>query len=120
MLVGTFALAASAAMIAAIDSEPMSVAAWRCLLACPMLLPFALWELRRVDRAAALPRRTLLGAVIGGIAIGADYAFYNTSIVVIGAASPPCSSTSSWWFCRCWHGQSKAYGPCARCCGSFR
>lgn len=85
MLVGTFALAASAAMIAAIDSEPMSVAAWRCLLACPMLLPFALWELRRVDRAAALPRRTLLGAVIGGIAIGADYAFYNTSIVVIGA-----------------------------------
>lgn len=85
MLVGTFALAGSAAIIAGIDSEPMSVAAWRCLLACPMLLPFILWELGRVDRADALPVRTLIGAVIGGVAIGADYTFYNTSIVVIGA-----------------------------------
>ncbi len=39
MLVGTLAMAASAVIIAGIDSEPMSVAAWRCLLACPMLLP---------------------------------------------------------------------------------
>lgn len=85
MLVGTLAMAASAVIIAGIDSEPMSVAAWRCLMACPMLLPFVLWELRRVDRAAALPVRTLVGAVIGGVAIGADYAFYNTSIIVIGA-----------------------------------
>ncbi|GAB3848115.1 DMT family transporter [Nesterenkonia populi] len=85
MLVGTFALAGSAAIIAGLDSEPMSVAAWRCLLACPMLLPFIIWELRRVDRADALPVRTLTGAVIGGVAIGADYTFYNTSIVVIGA-----------------------------------
>lgn len=49
-----------------------------------MLLPFVIWELRRVDRAQALPRSTLIGAVLGGVAIGVDYAFYNTSIGLIG------------------------------------
>ncbi|WP_310537294.1 DMT family transporter [Nesterenkonia flava] len=85
MLVGTLALAGSAAMISAIDAEPISTAAWRCLLAVPMLLPFALWELGRVERSAALPRATLVGAVVAGVAIGVDYSFYNTSILLIGA-----------------------------------
>ncbi|GAA5223797.1 DMT family transporter [Membranihabitans marinus] len=85
MLLGSLAMASSAALISFIDAEPMSTAAWRCLLAVPMLAPFMLWELRRVDRAQALPARTLLGAAVGGIAIGIDYSFYNTSILLIGA-----------------------------------
>lgn len=84
ILLGSFAMASSAAIVFNLDAEPMSVAAYRCLLAVPMLLPFVLWELRRVDRSQALPRRTVIGAVIGGVAIGIDYAFYNTSIGLIG------------------------------------
>lgn len=84
ILLGSFAMAGSAAIVFNLDAEPMSVAAYRCLLAVPMLLPFVIWELRRVDRAQALPRSTLIGAVLGGVAIGVDYAFYNTSIGLIG------------------------------------
>lgn len=84
ILLGSFAMAGSAAIIYHLDAEPMSVAAYRCLLAVPMLLPFVLWELRRVDRAEALPRSTVIGAAIGGVAIGVDYTFYNTSIGLIG------------------------------------
>lgn len=84
ILLGSFAMAGSAAIVFDLDAEPMSVAAYRCLLAVPMLLPFVIWELRRVDRAQALPRSTLIGAVLGGVAIGVDYAFYNTSIGLIG------------------------------------
>lgn len=82
MVLGTVALASSAAMIAVIDGEPLSVAAWRCLLAVPMLLPIAAWELLR--RRARPTRRTLIGALIAGVALGADYSFYNTSISMIG------------------------------------
>lgn len=84
ILLGSFAMAGSAAIVFNLDAEPMSVAAYRCLLAVPMLLPFVIWELRRVDRAQALPKSTLIGAVLGGVAIGVDYAFYNTSIGLIG------------------------------------
>lgn len=84
ILLGSFAMASSAAIVFNLDAEPMSVAAYRCLLAVPMLLPFVLWELRRVDRSQALPKKTVIGAVIGGVAIGVDYAFYNTSIGLIG------------------------------------
>lgn len=84
ILLGSFAMAGSAAIVFDLDAEPMSVAAYRCLLAVPMLLPFVIWELRRVDRAQALPKSTLIGAVLGGVAIGVDYAFYNTSIGLIG------------------------------------
>lgn len=84
VLLGSFAMAGSAAIVFNLDAEPMSVAAYRCLLAVPMLLPFVIWELRRVDRAQALPKSTLIGAVLGGVAIGVDYAFYNTSIGLIG------------------------------------
>ncbi|WP_156837186.1 DMT family transporter [Nesterenkonia alba] len=84
MLLGSLAMAGSAAIIFGLDAEPMSVAAWRCFLAVPMLLPFVLWELRRVDRAEALPTRTLVGAAVGGVAIGIDYSFYNTAIGLIG------------------------------------
>lgn len=77
-------MAGSASIIFALDAEPLSVAAWRCLLAVPMLLPFIIWELRRVDRSRALPRHTIIGAAIGGVAIGVDYSFYNVSIGLIG------------------------------------
>src|SRR5699024_8713436 len=81
---GGFVMAGASASIFNIDAEPMSVAAYRCLLAVPMLLPFVVWELRRVDRREALPWPTLVGAAIGGVAIGVDYSFYNTSIGLIG------------------------------------
>ncbi|GAA1116558.1 DMT family transporter [Nesterenkonia jeotgali] len=84
MVLGTLALAASAAMISAIDGEPLSVAAWRCLLAVPMLLPLAAWELLRRSGPARVPARTLIGAVVAGVALGVDYSFYNTSITMIG------------------------------------
>lgn len=84
ILLGSFAMAGSAAIIFNLDAEPMSVAAYRCLLAVPMLLPFVVWELRRIDRREALPWPTLVGAAIGGVAIGVDYSFYNTSIGLIG------------------------------------
>ncbi|MCH8569864.1 DMT family transporter [Nesterenkonia sp. AY15] len=84
MVVGTLAMAASAAMISAIEGEPLSVAAWRCLLAVPMLLPLAAWELLRRRGRAKLSRRTLVGALIAGVALGVDYSFYNTSINMIG------------------------------------
>jgi drug/metabolite transporter (DMT)-like permease len=84
MVVGTLALASSAAMISAIDGEPLSVAAWRCLLAVPMLLPLAIWELRRRTGQPRPSRRTLIGALIAGVALGVDYSFYNTSINMIG------------------------------------
>lgn len=84
MVAGTFALASSAAMISAIDGEPLSVAAWRCLLAVPMLLPLAAWELLRRRDRAGISRRTCVGALIAGVALGVDYSFYNTSINLIG------------------------------------
>ncbi|NLS09318.1 DMT family transporter [Nesterenkonia sp. MY13] len=84
MLLGSLAMAGSAAIIFNLGAEPMSVAAYRCLLAVPMLLPFVLWELRRVDRSQALPKSTVIGAAIGGVAIGVDYSFYNASIGLIG------------------------------------
>ena len=84
ILLGSLAMAGSASIIFILDAEPMSVAAYRCLLAVPMLLPFVVWELRRVDRRAALPWPTLVGAAVGGVAIGVDYSFYNTSIGLIG------------------------------------
>lgn len=84
MLVGSLAMAGSAAMIFHLNADPMTVAAFRCLLAVPMLLPFVIWELKRVDRAGALPKVTLIGAVVGGIAIGVDYSFYNVAIGMIG------------------------------------
>lgn len=85
VLLGSFAMAASAAMISYIGAEPISTAAWRCLLAVPMLAPFVLWELKRVKIPEALPKRTLIGAALGGIAIGIDYGFYNISIMSVGA-----------------------------------
>ncbi|NDK32621.1 DMT family transporter [Nesterenkonia sp. Hz 6-5] len=84
MLLGSIAMAGSASIIFTLDAEPMTVAAFRCLLAVPMLLPFVVWELRRVDHKQALPRATVIGAVVGGVAIGVDYSFYNTSIGLIG------------------------------------
>lgn len=84
MLLGSLAMAGSASIIFNLDAEPMTVAAFRCLLAVPMLMPFVVWELRRVDRKQALPRATLIGAAVGGVAIGIDYSFYNTSIGLIG------------------------------------
>lgn len=119
MVLGTMALAASASIIAAIDGEPLSVAAWRCLFAVPMLAPFAWWEFRRhriaqdrigserrsherssggreIDSGAGsavtadagtatfIPRRTIIGATVAGVALGADYSFYNVAIEGIG------------------------------------
>lgn len=84
MLLGSIAMAGSASIIFNLDAEPMTVAAFRCLLAVPMLLPFVVWELRRVDHKQALPRATVIGAMVGGVAIGIDYSFYNTSIGLIG------------------------------------
>ncbi|GAA1138309.1 DMT family transporter [Nesterenkonia lutea] len=84
MVLGTLAMASSAAMISAIDGEPLSVAAWRCLLAVPMLLPMAAWELLRRTGQAGPSRRMLMGALIAGVALGVDYSFYNTSIAMIG------------------------------------
>lgn len=84
MLLGSLAMAGSAAIIFNLGAEPMSVAAFRCLLAVPMLLPLVVWELRRVNRADALPRATVIGAAVGGVAIGVDYSFYNVSIGLIG------------------------------------
>ncbi|HIX00550.1 MAG TPA: DMT family transporter [Candidatus Nesterenkonia stercoripullorum] len=119
MVLGTMALAASASIIAAIDGEPLSVAAWRCLFAVPMLAPFAWWEYRRhriahdrsrgerrsrerspagpeahtgagsavtadAGTATFIPRRTIIGATVAGVALGADYSFYNVAIEGIG------------------------------------
>lgn len=123
MVLGTMALAASASIIAAIDGEPLSVAAWRCLFAVPMLAPFAWWEYRRhrlaqdrsrvehrshersptgpeigtsadtgadtalsagAGKISFIPRRTLIGATVAGVALGADYSFYNVAIEGIG------------------------------------
>ncbi len=84
MLLGSLAMAGSASIIFNLGAEPMTVAAFRCLLAVPMLLPLVLWELRRVDRGQALPKSTLIGAAVAGVAIGVDYSFYNTSIGLIG------------------------------------
>ncbi len=84
MLLDSLAMAGSAAIVFNLGAEPMTVAAFRCLLAVPMLLPLVIWELRRVDRAQALPRITVIGAAVGGVAIGVDYSFYNTSIGLIG------------------------------------
>jgi drug/metabolite transporter (DMT)-like permease len=84
ILLGSLAMASSASIIFNLDAEPMTVAAFRCLLAVPMLLPFVIWEMRRVDYRQALPRATVIGAVVGGVAIGVDYSFYNTSISLIG------------------------------------
>ena len=77
-------MAGSASIIFNLDAEPMTVAAFRCLLAVPMLLPLVIWEMRRVDYRQALPRATVIGAVVGGVAIGVDYSFYNTAIGLIG------------------------------------
>ncbi len=85
MLLGTFSLAAAALMISAFGADPLSTAAWRCLLAVPMLAPVVVWELRRTEVRAALPPRTVILAVLAGTALGVDYGFYNTSILLIGA-----------------------------------
>ncbi|OSM43429.1 DMT family transporter [Nesterenkonia sp. PF2B19] len=84
LLAGTFALGGTSLLISTIAADPLVIASLRCLLAVPMLLPLALWELRRVDRAASLPRRTVIGALIAGLALGIDYSFWNTSIGLVG------------------------------------
>lgn len=81
---GTAALGGTSLLISSIAADPIVIAALRCLLAVPMLLPMILWELRRVDRAASLPRRTVVGALLAGLALGVDYSFWNTSIGAVG------------------------------------
>ncbi|MDS2173040.1 DMT family transporter [Nesterenkonia sp. CL21] len=84
LLAGTFALGGTSLLISTIAADPLVIASLRCLLAVPMLLPLALWELRRVDRAASLPLRTVVGALVAGLALGIDYSFWNTSIGLVG------------------------------------
>lgn len=84
LLAGTFALGGSSLLISTIPADPAVIAALRCFLAVPMLLPMVLWELRRVDRPVALPRRTVVGALLAGVALGVDYSFWNTSIELVG------------------------------------
>ncbi|MGQ7786898.1 DMT family transporter [Nesterenkonia sp. K-15-9-6] len=84
LLAGTSALGGTSLLISTIPADPLVIAALRCFLAVPMLLPMVLWELRRVDRAASLPRRTVIGALIAGLALGIDYSFWNTSIGLVG------------------------------------
>lgn len=84
LILGTLALGGTSLLISAIDVEPVTIAALRCLLAIPMLLPLVAWELRRVDRSSALPRKTIIGALIAGFALGIDYSFWNVSITMVG------------------------------------
>lgn len=84
LLLGTLALGGTSLLIATVDADPLSLAALRCLLAVPLLLPLVLWELRRVNRFEALPRRTLVGAAAAGLALGVDYSFWNSSIQLVG------------------------------------
>lgn len=84
LIAGTLALGGTSLLISTIDADPLVIAALRCLLAVPMLLPLVVWELRRVNRPAALPRRTIIGALVAGLALGIDYGFWNTSIVLVG------------------------------------
>lgn len=84
LILGTFALGGTSLLISTVDADPLSIAALRCLLAVPMLLPLVVWELRRVRREEALPRRTLIGAAVAGLALGVDYSFWNASIQLVG------------------------------------
>lgn len=84
LIVGTLALGGTSLLISTVEADPISIAALRCLLAVPMLLPLVLWELRRVRREDALPRRTLIGAAVAGLALGVDYSFWNSSIHLVG------------------------------------
>lgn len=84
LICGTAAMGASALLVSVIDADLIAIAALRCLLAVPMMLPMVLWELSRVDRSSALPRRTVIGALIAGLALGTDYVFWNFSIAEVG------------------------------------
>lgn len=84
LIFGTLALGGTSLLISTLRADPLSIAALRCLLAVPMLLPLVLWELRRVRRSEALPRRTLIGAAVAGVALGVDYSFWNSSIQMVG------------------------------------
>lgn len=84
LLFGTLTLGGMPLVVAWVDVEPLTLAALRCLLSLPVLLPLVLWELRRVDRSLALPRRTMIGAAVAGAALGADYSLWNFSISLIG------------------------------------
>lgn len=84
VIAGTSALGGTSLLISTIPADPSVIAALRCFLAVPMLLPMVVWELRRIDRSVTLPRRTVVGALVAGAALGVDYSLWNTSIGLVG------------------------------------
>lgn len=75
-------LSGSAVLISASGVAPISAGALRCGLALAILIPLAVIEARR---RGPIPRRALVLAAVGGVALGIDYSFWNVSIVEAGA-----------------------------------
>ncbi|MGI8650502.1 MAG: DMT family transporter [Rubrobacter sp.] len=91
LLVGVLAVGSAAVLIRLADAPAIAVAFWRCALAVGTLLPVALWRRERFPKG-----RTLYVAILSGMALGAHFGFWVSSLdhtsvaasVVLVSSSP--------------------------------
>ena len=82
VLIGAACLSVSAILVKLAGVDAPTTAFLRCALAVVAMLPFVLWERRRLG---ALSPRASLWSVAAGVALGMDYAAWTASIYDVGA-----------------------------------
>ena len=82
MAMGALGVSASAIFIDLSGSSPGTASFFRCLLALPLLAPFAMWERRR---EGPWPATQLLVGVAAGVLFAGDMLLWTQAIVEVGA-----------------------------------
>ena len=86
---GSLCIAFSPILIALADVSPGTATFFRCVLALPLLVPLAWWEMRRsgqqqgVGRARTIGRPVIL--LLGGGMLGIDMTLWAESVHAVGA-----------------------------------
>lgn len=86
--VGAVAVSATAIFVALAGCPPGTASFYRCVLALPLLLPFAWREARRERQARGTPplgRRELLTAGVAGVLFAGDMLLWTQAIFDVGA-----------------------------------
>jgi drug/metabolite transporter (DMT)-like permease len=85
LVVGVTATSFSAVLVRLADAPGLAVAFYRCLFACVVLVPWALWRYR--PALAGLTRRRRLLVIASGLALGAHFATWIPSVGLTSVAA---------------------------------